>query len=279
MSIEPPIGGQPTGSQPPSGGRQPRYARRLVIGGAIVAVAVIAVIAAVLALASGDGDKGEVVSGSPAADEFATFSGLVARAEEALNNTRVVYSVKSVADGEVFEGEWVLAQRLPSESRVEINAEDSQIIVITGIGPSAPQSGVGTTVTHVCIVFEGPGSCLTIEASAAEAITAPVNALYAISQELASTASQEAISVSKGTIAGQSATCYTVETPDSGEGEVCFSSNPGLLLRVSFKENLFEATSVGEARDEDFECCPFEVIESLQPQITVEPPQVTPTAP
>ena len=65
---------------------------------------------------------------------------------------------------------------------------------------------------------------------------------------------------SKETIAGFEGSCYIANEPNLGETEFCISDN-GLVLRMSILGSKVEAISVSEPTDDDFECCPFPVVD------------------
>lgn len=295
MSTEPPTGGPPA-SGPPTGvpPSQPRQARTWLWVAAVVGSVVIAIIVAFVVLAGDDDDDGnETVQASPTPDAeatgapggdggededddlFAALSEAVSGADSALNDIKVIYDVVQPQ----FEGQWTLARRPPSDSLVEIRRIDSEsgmesiISVITtapnGVARAEPQpnsSGLlplpGQVVSYICTGFDGQGSCFVTDAAAAEAQSAPVDALNLIPQQLLQSGIAGVIRTSSDTIAGQSATCFSADLLDDfGDSEFCFSDNTGLLLRVRSEDTLIEATFVGPPTDEDFECCPFEVIE------------------
>ena len=250
-----------------------RSDRFAALRGLAVLLAVALLFALLAAACNGDDkDKTPAAGETPAADETPTADGgdgdengdgdgvsdleaLAAEAGEGVT-ARVTYRVTTEADGETFEGEWVLVQR-PPDTRFEIAGEEGgeefRTIIITTGGKS-----------YLCTSAAGQESCLATEADAADAGASPLDLLSDMPQELAEDA--DLVDTSNRKIAGVDAACFTVKSglADLGEGEVCFSDE-GLLLYMSSgvdgASSVFEATSVSsDVTDADFEP-PYEVVE------------------
>ena len=184
---------------------------------------------------------------------------LAALAGEALEGVtaKVTYTVITDVSGQRFDGEWVLVQR-PPDFRFEIAGEEAgrsfRTIAITAGG-----------ATYLCFASAGEESCLSTGAEAAEAETAPFEAILDAPRDLVEEAEDiEVVGESRRQFAGVDANCFTFTSAvsDLGGGEVCFSDEGLLLFLQSEGEggsSFFEATSVSlEVTDEDFEP-PFEV--------------------
>ena len=231
--------------------------------GALLAVAMLALLAAACDGDDGDGDTPAVgekpVAGDGGGDEaLAALGALAGEATEGFV-AKVTYRVSGQVDGESIGGEWVLVQR-PPDSRFEISlveeGEELRTIIISAGGE-----------TYLCIAGGGEESCLTTGVEEAEALTVPFDPIFDIPRELAEDiAGVDLVDTSQREIAGVDATCFTVSGSliDLGEGEVCFSDG-GILLLLSSESDgetfTFEATSVStDVTDADFEP-PFDVID------------------
>lgn len=64
----------------------------------------------------------------------------------------------------------------------------------------------------------------------------------------------------KETIAGIDGTCYIAEEPNLSETEFCTSNN-GLALRMIILGSKVKVVSVSEPTYDDFECCPYPVMD------------------
>ena len=211
----------------------------------------------------GDGDGGALEALAALAGE--STEGIVAK---------VTYRIETETDGETFEGEWVIVQRPPDTlfefSGTEEGEEFRTIIINTGDN------------SYLCISTGGEESCLATGAAATEAQTAPIDALFDVPREIAEdVADVGLINSSQRTIAGVSATCFTVSSTlaSLGEGEICFSDE-GLLLflqsEVDGSSSTFEATSVStDVTDADFEP-PYDILELPDielPDLELDTPQ------
>jgi hypothetical protein len=209
-----------------------------------------------------DGDDGtDGGDGTANGDADAELDDLAALAGEASEGVtaKVTYRITTEADGESFEGEWVLVQR-PPDSRFEIVAEEDGVemrtIIITAGGKS-----------YLCFSSGGEESCLATEAETVQGQTASLDPLFDIPREIAEDIEDVGLlDSSRRTIAGVDATCFTVSSALAGlgEGEVCFSDD-GLLLYMrgesDSESSTFEATSVStDVTDADFEP-PYEIFE------------------
>lgn len=233
----------------------------------MLAVSMLGLLAA--ACSGGGGDAGDA---GDAGDETAPQE-LLALAERAVAGltVRVTYDVTSEADGEIIEAEWVVVQR-PPDTRVEFSStggDEASRTIIISVGGNA----------YLCTSAGGEDICLVTGTDGVDGQTAPISALFDLSQQITEDVSAVGIvDRSEREIAGIDATCFEVdgELAGLGKGEVCFSDE-GLLLflggDVDGASSTFEATSVStDVTDADFEP-PYEVQ-------TFEPPDFEiPTTP
>lgn len=251
--------------------------RPLILRGFIVLLA-ISLVALLAAMAcdgddGGDGDQAPAAGETPAADEgdeadegnggdggegLGDLEALAGEAAEGVT-AKVTYSVTTEADGDTFEGEWVLVQR-PPDSRIEIasteGGEESRVVIINAGGDS-----------YLCTAGGGEETCLAAGSAETEAGAAALDPLFDAPREIAEdVADVGLVETSQENIAGVDATCFTLSSglASLGEGEICFSDE-GLLLRlqsdVAGTTSVMEATSVDmNVTDADFEP-PYDVLE------------------
>jgi hypothetical protein len=258
---------------------------RFVIGALTVLVAA-ALLVLLAAACGGGGDGGDTSqdSDTPQADDsqddddgdgdggddsvLADLAGLAGEAAEGVT-AKVTYSIMTEADGETFEGEWVLVQR-PPDSRFEISGseggEEFRSIIINAGGKA-----------YLCTSIAGAETCLATTAEETGAEASPLDPLFDVPREIAEDVTDVGlVNKSERKIAGVDATCFSISGGLSslGDGEVCFSEGGLLLLMRSDIDGVtssFEATSVStDVTDADFEP-PYDILELPEFEIPTPP--------
>ena len=213
---------------------------------------------------SGDGDSDDSADSgdSDDADSDAGDGGLAAvvSAASALsgeNSYKVTYQIKSEggSDG-VLNGTFTLASDPPRQLfRIQgtFDGEELNMTMITD-----------EDSTILCVEGDEPGVCFSLGVAGASPI--PMPAFFDAPTFIGTFTTADGVNVSPAgsdNIAGQSATCYNVNS-DEGDAKICVADDGGQLLSVQVQdgEMTFEMIVIefGSPSDDDFEP-PFAVID------------------
>ncbi|GAB4322981.1 MAG: hypothetical protein Kow0010_04050 [Dehalococcoidia bacterium] len=206
---------------------------------------------------SSDGDGGDG-NGGDNGDSASALARLRQTAQQLdQSRFRAVYEMSGSGQGAPFTGTFTLASDPPRQSMAMegLTGADAGTFIFITDGEK----------NIVCFEEAGQGQCLS---TAADSQALPIELPFvADAPELIDEfTSADGVSVKKAgdrTIAGISAECYAIESPE-GNADVCIGKEDGELLYMHFEDDLgsftMEVKEFGQPTDEDFEP-PYDVIE------------------
>lgn len=168
-----------------------------------------------------DQDGGDGSPGDSDGDASADLQRLAG--EFGAEEVKITYQFSSSGDGESIDGTMTLFWKPPDAWRVDFSFEEAEVSIITTAGKS-----------YLCTAEFGVGQCL--ESPVAEALPVPFLSFFTepdtLTDLIGETAGRD-IERSSRDIAGESASCFSVEGVIGGEegsAEYCFSDRGILLL-------------------------------------------------